>query len=173
LLSGGSLQAAEPGQFGVGLGFVHASDVEDGGSAWFTANYRVEMRPHLVIEPELGYWKKSEGDPDLVQLGIRDLNVGVHAIFRPEMDGPLRLWMGAGPGVHLVKVYASLLGFSDSETRTKPALHFLGGLDYELNESLVAFGSVRYDVVGQLSLETENDTSLNQFKLYGGVRFRF
>jgi hypothetical protein len=54
---------------GIGAGYVDPADV--GGTAWFTGNVRFKVSDSIAIEPEVGYWKKSESVPGLVDVSIR------------------------------------------------------------------------------------------------------
>jgi hypothetical protein len=55
-----------------------------------------------------------------------------------------------------------VLGFSASDSATKLGVHLLAGATFGRSASLRYFANARYDLV----------SDLNQFKLYGGVRFK-
>ena len=153
LLAGPAAHAQDQASLGFGLGIVKPSDIDS--TLFVTANYRFRIGDRLMLEPEVGYWKKGE-DP----FKVDDLNLGVSAILRFP-DRSLTPWVGGGLGLHMIDGVAA-------DTETKLGFQVLGGLDYRLTDVLDLFGSARYDLVG---LEGEGD--LNQFKVYGGLRYRF
>jgi len=155
-------RAQEQGSLGLGAGLVDPEDVPS--TFWITANYRFGITEHLLLEPEVGYWKKGEdvlgGD-----VSIEDLQFGLNAIYRLGGSGTgVRPWAGAGLGVHLLK---GVVDFDDSgdfdDTDTEIGIHLLGGADFVMSDALALFAAARFDIV----------SDLNQFKLYGGVRYRF
>ncbi|HEX9202604.1 MAG TPA: hypothetical protein VF964_01470, partial [Vicinamibacteria bacterium] len=64
--------------------------------------------------------------------------------------------------VHFLQGAVGVLGFSDSDSSTKIGVHFLAGATFGHAKSAHFFVNARYDVV----------SDFNQFKLYGGVRFK-
>ena len=145
---------------GIGAGYVDPADV--GGTAWFTANVRFKVSHSIAIEPEVGYWKKSESIPSLLDVSIKDLNVGANVLFTAPVGSKVVVSLGGGVGAHFLKGAVGLLGFQDSESETKFGGQILSGLDFEASESIALFVNVRYDLV----------SDFNQFKAYGGIRFR-
>src|SRR5262249_13332976 len=53
--------AHEQGSLGVGVGIVKPEDSDS--TVWFTANFRIPVGEHLALEPEGGYWKKTNQTP--------------------------------------------------------------------------------------------------------------
>jgi opacity protein-like surface antigen len=161
LLSTPLAHAQEQASLGLGVGLVKPSDVDS--TFWVTANYRFRLGDRLWLEPEAGYWKKGDDVPG-VDVSIEDLNFGLNAILAMPSGG-LEPWIGAGLGLHLVKGVVGVdgVGFDFDETETKLGLHLLGGLDFGLTDAFDLFAALRYDIV----------SDLNQFKAYGGLRYKF
>lgn len=65
------------------------------------------------------------------------------------------------PAPRLIKGKVGLLGFSDSETDTRFGFHVLVGAEFKAKK-VRPFVMLRYDIA----------SDLNQFKIYGGVRFK-
>ena len=159
------LHAQEQGSLSLGLGIVSPSDIDS--TLWVTANYRFNLTNSLVLEPEVGIWKKDEGEGD-VEVSLRDLNFGANLLYVSRMT-KAKLWGGAGLGAHLIKGTLGIAGAgSAEESDTRLGFHILGGVDYEIASSADLYGAVRYDLVS-----LEGDESLNQAKFYAGVRWRF
>lgn len=165
LMATAPVQAQDQGSLSLGLGIVKPEDIDS--TLWVTANYRFKLTGNLVLEPEAGIWKKTEGEGDL-EISLRDLNVGANLLYVSQMR-KTSLWGGAGLGAHILKGTLALGGLgSESESETKLGVHLLGGLDYGLQDSLDLYGAVRYDLVS-----LEGDSNLNQAKFYAGLRYRF
>ena len=160
--------AQEQGALGFGLGFVKPEDIDS--TLWVTANYRFRLTDRLVLEPEVGVWKKTEGDEDVAEVSLRDLNFGANVLYVAQSGGQTKLWGGAGLGAHILKGELLLGGAigSESDSETKLGIHLLAGADHRLQDSLDLFGSLRYDLVS-----LEGDSNLNQLKFYAGLRWRF
>jgi hypothetical protein len=158
--------AQDQASLSLGAGYVSPSDIDS--TFWITANYRFRVANRFLLEPEVGYWEKGEDVPG-VDVSIEDLNFGVNGIFELGRAGGtgLRPWAGAGLGLHLVRGVVDLDDGDDDEafdeTDTELGIHLLGGLDFGLSESFDLYAAVRYDFV----------SDLNQFKAYGGIRYRF
>jgi hypothetical protein len=150
---------AEGVRIGLGAGYVDPSDV--GGTAFFTGNVRFDVARNVALEPEVGYWKKSESVPGLVDVSIKDLNFGVNVLYQFPTSGSLRFSAGAGLGAHVLKGAVGVLGFSESASETKLGGQLLAGLDLKVSSAVALFANARYDLV----------SDFNQFKVYGGVRF--
>jgi hypothetical protein len=150
---------AQDRSIGLGLGYVKPSDVD--GTIWFTANIHFKVAEKAVLEPELGYWSGSlSASPDV---SIKDFNVGVNLLYLPPSHGSsVRFSAGAGLGLHFLSGQAGVLGFSASDSATKIGFHLLAGATFGRSRSLRYFANARYDLV----------SDFNQFKLYGGVRFK-
>ena len=160
VLAGSALPvAAQDTTLGLGVGYVKPSDVD--GTVWFTANVQFKVAENLVVEPEAGWWKKSASFPGILDVSIEDLNVGANILYGSPGES-VRFTVGAGVGAHFLKGAVGILGFSDSETETKIGAHLLAGLEFGGSKSVRFFVNGRYDLV----------SDLNQFKIYGGVRFK-
>ena len=154
-------RAQEQAALSLGAGLVDPEDV--GSSFWITANYRFRIADHLLLEPEVGYWKKGE-DVFGGDVSLEDLQFGLNAIYMLGRGTGIRPWAGAGLGLHLLK---GVVGFDDSgdfdDTESKLGIHLLGGADFVMSDAAALYAAARFDIV----------SDLNQFKLYGGVRYRF
>jgi hypothetical protein len=144
---------------GVGVGFVKPSDVD--GTFWLTANAQFKVAKDILVEPELGFWKKTSSFGNILDISFRDLDLGANALYTTERKS-LRIHAGVGLGAHLLKGAVGVLGFSDSDSATKIGVHFLAGAVFGHAKGANFFANVRYDLV----------SDLNQFKIYGGVRFK-
>jgi hypothetical protein len=158
-------RAQEQAALSLGAGLVDPEDV--GSSFWITANYRFRIAERLRLEPEVGYWKNSEDIPGL-DVSVEDLNFGVNAVYTLADSGASVVpWAGAGLGLHLLKgvVDFDQDGIDDGAegTDSEFGIHLLGGADFVMSDDLALFAAARFDIV----------SDLNQFKLYGGVRYRF
>jgi opacity protein-like surface antigen len=161
LLAAPAAQAQEQASLGFGVGLVKPSDVDS--TFWVTANYRFRITDQLSLEPEVGYWKKSDDVPG-VDVSIEDLNFGANAILAfPSRGGGLEPWVGAGLGLHRLKGVVGVGDVDIDETESELGVHLLGGVDFGLSETFDLFAAARYDIVSEL----------NQFKAYGGLRYKF
>jgi hypothetical protein len=153
---------AEDRTLGIGLGFVKPSNVD--GTVWFTANMHFKVAENVVVEPELGYWKKSMSFPPILDVSISDFDAGANLLYvaPPSKSSSIRLSAGAGLGVHFLSGQAGVLGFTTSDSSTKLGAHLLAGATFGRSKSLRFFANARYDIVSDLS----------QFKHSGGVRFK-
>lgn len=160
LLAAGCLPAAaQDTTLGLGVGYVKPSDVD--GTLWLTANVQFKVAENVVVEPEAGWWKKSASFPGIFDVSIEDFDAGANVLYRSPGEG-VRFTVGAGVGAHFLKAKAGILGFSDSDTETKVGAHLLAGVEFGGAASVRFFVNGRYDLV----------SDLNQFKIYGGVRFK-
>lgn len=164
-LASAPVQAGEQGSLGIGIGIVKPKDIDS--TLWFTANFRIKVTNHLVIEPEAGIWKKTEKAFG-VEASLQDLSFGGNVLLVSGGD-PLKIWGGGGLGAHLIKGTLGIGGLgSASETETKLGIHLLGGVDYKVSNTLDLYGAGRYDIV-----DLGDDDNLNELKFYGGLRFKF
>ena len=160
--------AQDQASLSLGAGYVAPNDVDS--TFWVTANYRFRVANRILLEPEVGYWEKGDDVPG-VDVSIEDLNFGVNGIY--ELTGVggegFRPWLGAGVGLHRLKgvVDLDLDGDDDDddfdETDTELGVHLLGGADFGLSDTFDLYVAARFDIV----------SDINQFKVYGGVRYRF
>ncbi len=158
-MAGGA--TAQDNSIGFGAGFVDPEVVD--GTLWFTGNVRLKVANRLVLEPEVGYWSKSEKLPGIAEASIKDLNAGVNVLYVPTTSGSVEFAIGAGVGAHFLKGEVGVLDvFNESETETKLGIHLLASLGYKVTGGFGVFASVRYDLV----------SDINQFKVYAGVRFK-
>ena len=158
--AGGASPAwAQDRTVGLGVGFVKPSDVD--GTIWFTGNAQFKVAKDIVVEPEIGFWKKTASFPGVVDVSVRDLDIGANALYTTVRKS-LNISVGAGLGAHLLKGEVGVLGLTDSDSSTKIGFHILAGLVFGQPKSMHFFANARYDLV----------SDINQFKVYGGVRFK-
>ena len=154
---------AENGSLGLGVGVVKTEVVPD--SVYLTGNFRLPLVSYLVLEPEVGYWKKDYNVAGLV-VSAEDLTYGGNALLVIPVH-PISIWGGAGLGAHRFKGSLGVPGLvTVSDTETKLGVHLLGGLDISLSPKLAVFGAGRYDIV-----HTDiNGDNIHETKFYGGLR---
>lgn len=150
---------AEGVKVGVGAGYVDPSNI--GGTVWLTGGARFNVSSNVVLEPELGYWQKSESYQGLVDASVKDFNLGANVLYAFPSKGKASFWAGAGLGAHVLKGAIGFPGFSASDSETKIGGQLLAGVDYKIGSSMSLFGGARYDLV----------SDFNQFKIYAGLRF--
>ncbi|HKC12514.1 MAG TPA: outer membrane beta-barrel protein [Vicinamibacteria bacterium] len=152
---------AQDRSIGLGIGYVKPSNVD--GTLWFTANAHFKLAERVVLEPELGYWTKTMSFAPILDISISDFNLGANVLYRPPShNSSVRFSVGAGLGLHFLSGKAGVLGFTASDSATKLGVHLLAGATFGSSPSLRYFADARYDFV----------SDLNQFKIYGGVRFK-
>ena len=165
VLFSSSARAQDQASLSLGAGYVDPEN-SDGSALWVTANYRFRIANRLLLEPEVGYWEK-DGDLPTFDVSVEDLNFGINALYAlADSDAGLVPWAGAGVGLHLVKGVADFDEDGDDDaggTDTRFGIHLLGGADFVLTDTFALYAAARYDFV----------SDLNQFKVYGGVRYRF
>jgi len=152
---------AQDNSIGLGVGFVDPENV--GGTAWFTANAQIKVADRIVVQPEAGFWTKSEDYLGLASASIKDFNVGANVLYMPATKSDFQFGIGVGIGLHILSGEVGVLNlFSESDSETKLGIHLLGQGDYKLSDSVGVFAAVRFDLV----------SDINQTKVYGGVRFK-
>jgi outer membrane protein with beta-barrel domain len=162
LLAVPGVRAEEQASLGFGIGLVRPTDVDS--TYWVTANYRFRVTDRVSVEPEVGFWSKSNDVPGF-DVTVEDLSFGANAILEwgGSGSGDLQPWVGAGLGLHRLKGVADVGDVELGGTQSKLGVHLLGGADYGLSETFDVFAAARYDIVSHA----------NQFKLYGGLRYKF
>lgn len=150
---------------GAGAGVVR---IEDGGSSLFlTASMRVKLFGPILLEPEVGYWKKSEAGLG-GEVSADDLSVGGNVLVVVPAH-PLELFGGIGAGAHFLDRSAGSAGLLARSEQTKLGLHLMAGLDFVVSDSLNLFGAVRRDTFK----DDDVGPVQSQTKIYGGLRFKF
>lgn len=151
-------QADDKASLGVGLGLVDASNV--GSTLWLTANVRFALSERVSLEPEIGFWSKSDAFLG-VDVSIKDFNVGANAVYRIPKD-KVTFHVGGGVGLHNLTGKIGVLDlFEESDSETKLGLQVLGGVEYRASDAVALYGRVRLDLI----------SDVNQTKLYAGIRF--
>jgi hypothetical protein len=130
-----------------------------GTEAWLTANLRLRVKEHILLEPEMGYWSRQADRNDTLS---HVLNLGVNAIVTTR-GSPVSVWAGAGLGVHLVR-YAAWIA-SEPFTEGYPTIALLTGFDYRVARRVTLDGAARID------FGIEDDA--NGARLYAGIRLHF
>ncbi len=108
------------------------------------------------LEPEVGYWERTDSGLDATDLYLGVNLVGV---------APARVanyFFGVGFGFHS---FDTDTDFDQDESRLGGNFHV--GLDVNLGENVALFG------VGRLDLLEGSEIDDVQTKIYGGLRFRF
>lgn len=143
---------------GAGGGIV---DPQGARSApFFTGNLRFKLKGNLVLEPEVGYWKKTNAT-EAVETTLEDVSAGANVLYRVPTRRGVRFFVGAGLGLHLIRSRFAIAGFEfDSDTEAKQGMHFIAGFDFKVSGGLSAFGAARFDAVSDVA----------QNKAYGGLR---
>jgi hypothetical protein len=160
--------------FGVSMGIQKPGD----DRYWLSGSYRMYLRENFSLNPEIGYSRTSRTDEFCLDpLGcsesnalFRDLNVGMHALYTIPKDR-FSFSFGGGVGAHFLKSEVSIdnndpirpdIELSSSDIQ--PGLHFLGEFDIAVTDRLSVFLVNRSEFVRKFN---------DNFKLYGGVRWRF
>jgi hypothetical protein len=159
---------AGAGDVWVGAGAGHVKPEGVDATVALSGEVRLEMGRHFALQPDIGYWKKTESASG-VSASASDLSFGVTALLLLPAR-PARFFAGAGPAIHHVGGDVAYYGFSlAAESLTRVGLAVLGGVDLEISPSFAFFVAARYDWV---SLESETADSLDQRRFYGGLRLR-
>lgn len=156
--------SASAQSIGVGAGIVKL-EKDDQSSLFLTGNLRIGLLGPIVLEPEVGYWKRTESVGS-AQATFEDFSLGANALLVIP-GNKLELFGGAGVGTHFLDRSAGIAGIIRDSKSTDLAVHLLAGLDVKLSGALNAFGVVRRDVFGDAS------DARDQTKFYGGVRLKF
>jgi hypothetical protein len=150
---------------GFALGVVDPEEIDT--ALWITLNLRVPLGEWFFLEPELGYWKKTEDFPG-GETSLQDLDIGANVLVDLGQAGDASFWAGAGLGAHVLKAEVQVGDAEESESETELGVHILGGIDLELDSDLAIFLAARYDILTQ-----EGDGNFEQAKVYLGLRVRF
>ena len=150
---------ADDGGFGIGAGIVKVK-TEDTSHLWLTANLRLMMAANVALEPEVGWFRETEGDEHV------DVFNGGGSLLFIIPSHQVNVFAGAGLGAHMSRT--SIAGGSSSDTHL--GYHGLAGLDLKASGAVSLFGAVRYEIV-DVEVNTAGD-KLKQWKFYGGLRFR-
>jgi hypothetical protein len=155
---------AEGPSIAAGIGTVTPTNVNS--TLWVTGSVRFPIGRFFAIEPEVGYWSKSE-EVFNVQTSLNDLNFGATALIVIPIDR-IKIFFGAGGCVHHIQGRVGVTGLgSASDSTTKGGYQVLGGIDLRVGQSLSLFGAARYDGV-----TLDNGQKFDQTKFYGGLRLR-
>ncbi len=170
-LAGGFLLAGAPvgaGDVWLGAGAGQVKPEGVNATVGLAGELRLGMGRHFALQPDLGYWKRSETVSG-VSVSASDFSFGATALVLLPAR-PVLFFAGAGPSIHRLGGDVGYYGFSvSSESLTRVGLGVLGGLDVEVSPSVAFFVAARYDWV---SLDSESPDSIDQRRLYGGFRLR-
>jgi opacity protein-like surface antigen len=156
---------ARAGGLGVGAGVVELEGAAE-SSLFLTGNVRFKLLGPVNLEPEVGYWKQTQGGA-VVNTRGEDLSLGVNGLLVAPVH-PLEVFAGAGLGAHFVERSEVVAGLVGETRETRTGVHLLAGLDFRVSDTLNLFGAARRDAFGG-----ESDDPPAQTKFYGGLRFRF
>lgn len=149
---------------GAGAGIVKL-EKDDQSSLYLTANVRFPLLGPIHLEPEVGYWKRTQQVP-AGELKYEDFSLGANALLVVP-GARFELFGGAGIGAHFLDRSAGIAQIIRDAKTTDTAIHVLGGIDVRLSGPLVVFGVARKDVFGDGSDERD------QTKFYAGLRLKF
>lgn len=156
--------SASAQSIGVGAGIVKL-EKDDGSSLFLTGNLRMRLLGPIVLEPEVGYWKRTE-PVGTGEATFEDFSIGANGLLVVP-GSKFELFGGAGIGAHFLDRSAGIAGIIRDSTSTDVAVHVLGGIDFKLSNSMNVFGVVRRDVFGDAS------DARDQTKFYAGLRLKF
>lgn len=171
LLAGGALGAQEDSDkfaLAVGVGLVEPTDEVE---TYLMAALRIgvsgsskgksrEAGMRGYLEPEVGYWKRSDNGID-----GGDLLVGVNLIGAVPF-GQVDSFFGVGAAAHFIDNQILLNDPRATGSETKLGVNAQFGIDLYLTDNLSAFGASRFDLV------QDSDDQV-QSKVYLGLRARF
>jgi hypothetical protein len=137
------------------------------------------LKENFSLNPEVGYSQRSDSQEicGSERIGcsqtnalFRDLSVGVHALYTIPKDR-FSFSFGGGVGAHFLKNELSidntnpqLPDLERSNSDVQPGAHFIGEFDVAVSERLSIFLVNRSEFVRRFN---------DNFKLYGGVRWKF
>jgi len=172
-----------PWALGLGIGLARSNDQ---GNLYYSANLRRRIhfksrepdsqagadapsgvgadpdqgrRGRVYVEPEVAYWKRSEGGLD-----EKDLLVGL-SLVGVVPTRAFDLFLGAGFGAHFHDRDVREAGIVSTESATRFGANVQFGVEADLVGSVGIFGAGRVDIV--------EDRPSQQSKVWGGLRFRF
>lgn len=172
----------KPCAFGVGVGYVKPERID--WTFWLVANGRYKFSSKLAVELEVGYWRRRfqalypilfsraielkvghwwRSESIFEHSSISDFSVGGHMLLLSQESERLQVFIGGGMGVHFLKDNAGFLGDKSSKTKVKFGVRLLSGIELDVAGSFSVFGAARFDLVSEI----------NQFKVYGGLRYKF
>lgn len=151
---------------GAGAGMTKIENTAD-SALFLTGNLRLKLVGPIFLEPEVGYWKKTESGL-VSDASSEDLSLGANGIVVLPAH-PIELFGGAGVGAHFIDRHAGFAGLTSSSNKVRIGLHVLAGLDFRVSDTLNFFGAAR----GDFFRDQGSDEEPRQTKLYGGLRFKF
>jgi hypothetical protein len=136
------------------------------------------LKENFSLNPEVGYSRRSDSDEFCNRLGgcaesnalLTDFTVGVHALYTIPKDR-FSFSFGGGLGAHFLKSELSIDNtnpeipdLESSNSDVQPGAHFIGEFDVAVSDRLSIFLVNRSEIVRKFN---------DNFKLYGGVRWKF
>jgi hypothetical protein len=151
----------------VAAGAVEPVDI--GRTLWLRGSLRHGIGP-LLVEPEIGYWSRSELAFGLTA-SVRDAQLGLNIAYPLPLPGrSVGLVAAAGAAAHRIRSAGGPVGQKvASETVVRPGLQGALSLELKLSRRTAAFVAARADWIfqgGEAPWE-------RQEKLYGGVSVGF
>jgi hypothetical protein len=149
----------------ISAGVVRPEDL--GSAAWFGIGVRARFLG-LCLEPEVGYWSRSE-TAFALRSSVRDLHAGVSADWTLLRLGRARLLAAAGGSAHVVTSSGGPSGGATaSETRVRAGPHASLAFELRIGERTAAFVGARSDWIVRRSSDDEQES-----RFYGGIRLAF
>jgi len=122
----------------------------------------------LSLEPEAGYWSRSEVAFGL-ENAVRDVHAGLSLTWSPLRIGRTGLLGGAGGSAHSVTSSGGpIAGESASDTTIRPGLQAWAAIEVRLSPRSALFVAGRSDWILRRDLPDERET-----RLYAGIRLAF
>jgi hypothetical protein len=138
-----------------------------GAAPWLAVGVGLRLG-RFSVEPELGFWIKSETAFG-VTASAQDLHAGLNLAWSPVRKGRTRLLLAGGGAAHMVRQSNGLAARDQaSETTFRPGVQALLGVEHRLSPRTALFLAARLDLV----FRQDADDELEQ-RYYGGVRIGF
>lgn len=125
----------------------------------------------FITGPEIGLWRKS-GPVEAYGMEFFGLtqtfsDISFSTNFLSIIPAnTLTVFGGVGLGIDIISHSVSMkefVEFEGKETEVKFGVRLIGGTDFKISNNMLLFAAIRYDLV----------SNFNQFKLYGGFRYKF
>lgn len=133
--------------FGVRAGMAKPEDIDMTWSAGLWLGYQV--MPKLAVGVEGDYWSKSEEGTILgVTYSSSLTDIAIAAVGKYALvDAPVKVSLGAGLGMHMMKAEATVGSISVSTSESKFAAHGLLEIGYPINPNLSIIGQGKYAMI--------------------------
>jgi len=136
-----------------------------GYGPWLAIAFSHKLGP-LHIEPELGFWSRSE-----TAFGLRatasDLHLGLNVAATLAHVAATRVLAAAGAAAHRVENAAQSGTAKASVTETRPGLMAMVGLERRVAHRLSMLAAARYDRIFETDLEA------HEWRFFAAARLAF